>query len=86
MNAQCSCPGSQRLAHQLLLAHVDIARYHQETPDNRSLWAQFVSVLVMKAPSVDRTVAWSTSHDSTQTRATNNQTVLGSESSLCHNR
>ena len=35
---------------------------------------------------VDRTVAWSTSHDSTQTEATNNQTALGIESSLCHNR
>ena len=41
-------PGSQRLAHQLtvLLTHVDIvwvdARYHQETPDNRSLWGQFI--------------------------------------------
>ena len=42
---------------------------------------QFVSVLVMKPPNVDRTVAWST-----QTEATNNQTALGIESSLCHNR
>ena len=91
-NAQCNCPGSQRLAHQLTRPSysrrhclVD-ARYHQETPDNHSLWGQFVSVLVMKVRKVDRTVAWSTSHDSTQTEATNDQTALGIESSLCHNR
>ena len=44
---------------------------------------QFVSVLVMKVPNVDRTVAWSASHDSTQTEATNDQTALGIESHLC---
>ena len=92
MNAQCDCPSSQRLAHQLTRhSHsrchclVD-ARCHQETPENRSLWEQFVTLLVMKAPNADRTVAWSTSHDSTQIRATNNQTALGIESSLHHNQ
>ena len=95
MNAHCNCPSSQRLAQQLTRpshsrSHCLVdARYHQETPDNRSLWGQFVSVLVMKIPNVDRTVAWSTwstSHDSTQTEATNDQIALGIESSLCHIR
>ena len=92
MNAQCNYPGSQRFAHQPARhSHprwhcLERARHHQEKPDNRSLWAQFVIVLVMKAPNADRTVAWSTSHDSTQTEATNNQTALGIGSSLCQNR
>ena len=88
MNAQYNCPSSQRLARQLTRhSHsrghclVD-TRCHQETPDNFSLWEQFVIVLVMKGPNADRTVTWSTSHNSTQTRATNNQTALGIEISL----
>ena len=83
MNTQCNCPSSQRLSHQMARhSHsrwrclVD-ARHHQETPGNHSLWGQFVNVVVMKAPSAVREVAWSTNRDSTQTRATNTQTAVG---------
>ena len=80
MNAHCNCPSSQRLAQQLnrpshSRSHCLVdARCHQETPDNRSLWGQFVSVLVMKVPNLDRT------------EATNGQIALGIESSMCHIR
>ena len=90
MNAQCNFPGSQRLAHQMARPPhsrrhclVD-ASYHQEPPDTHFLWEQFVNEFVLKAPTADLTVVWSTSHDSTQTEATKNQTALGIESSPHH--
>ena len=92
MKDHSNCPDSPRLVHQQArhphprLHRLVDARHHQETPDTHSLWVQFVIVFVMEAPNADRTVAWSSSYDSTQTEATNNQAALGIESSLCHNR
>ena len=61
MNAQCNYPGSQRLAPQLT------RHSHSGRCTLPPLLKQFVIVLIMKAPNADRTVACSTSHDSTQT-------------------
>ena len=92
MNAQCSCPGfsetcsSADSSFSLTLTLSGRCTLPRKRQTIVPCEEQFVSVLVTKAPNVDRTVAWSTSHGSTQTEATNNQTALGIESSLCHNR
>ena len=88
MNAQCNCPGSQRFAHQMarsFLFMLTLSGGCTSTSQSFSVASSFVIVFVMKAPSADRKVAWSTGHDSTQTRATHNQIALGIESSPHHN-
>ena len=52
------------------------ARHHQETPDTRSLWVQFVTVSAMKVPTADRRLALSTNPDSIQTEAISNPIAL----------
>ena len=87
MNAQCKCPGSQRFAHQMVRSFLFMLTLSVDAPSTSQSFfvgASFVIVLLRKALHSDRKVAWSTGHDSTQTRATNNEIALGIESSPHH--